>query len=70
MQVGQNSPNFRAISAPVGTMGSVNMASKPCRVRGQDDGSMLFIASQFSQSSLTHTAEGRHCVSKSHKTQH
>lgn len=33
IQVWQNSPNFRAINEPVGTMGSVKTASKPCRVK-------------------------------------
>lgn len=32
-QVWQNSPNFRAISEPVGTMGSVKTASKFYRVK-------------------------------------
>lgn len=29
----QGSPNFRATKEPVGTMGSVRTASKPCRVQ-------------------------------------
>lgn len=32
-QVWQYPPNFRAINEPVGTMGSVKTASKPCRVK-------------------------------------